>query len=244
VRHSVPRQAKTGDKWLLLFGIVGVALAFIVGIFLACPTIRQQWHQTILFALAAAALGAAIPGILKLQLEIPGNKGAIQAGGGLAIFVIVYYLNPAGMGSDRGDQAFSNASCQRVNPTGFAVSKTSVSEDVLPEKVGAISSAVSLGRPVEFAFNYGFGEYAGLRKWTQVKPGVWSEVYPNPAIITVFTERGRDQVGKCLGTRVAAADSRNLEIFIPDLDCADKTLFWRAGADPQWQVLGPMKDAR
>lgn len=242
--RSASGHAMSRDRLLFLFGLVGVVFAFAAGMFLPCPTMRQQWHQTILFALTAAALGAAIPGMLKLQLRVPGNKSAIQAGGGLAIFVVVYLLNPAGLGSDRGDRAFSNASCQGVTPSGFAVNKTKVPQDVLPEEVGPIASAAALGRPVRFDFNYESGEYAGLRKWTQVKPGVWSEVYPNPAIITVFTERGRDEIEKCKGTRVAADDSRSLEIFIPDLACTDKTLFWRSGAEPAWHVLGLMTNAR
>lgn len=50
-------------------------------------------------ALAAAAFGATIPGFLKINFPLWG-KGALAAGGALALFVIVYRINPPALGED------------------------------------------------------------------------------------------------------------------------------------------------
>jgi hypothetical protein len=41
-------------------------------------------------ALAAGGLGAVIPGTVEVNV-----KGVVRAGGAIALFVLVYFLNPA-----------------------------------------------------------------------------------------------------------------------------------------------------
>jgi hypothetical protein len=53
------------------------------------PTPTQWFVFRLVLALAAAGIGAVIPGLIVVQVA-----KLIRAGGAIALFVIVYYLNP------------------------------------------------------------------------------------------------------------------------------------------------------
>jgi len=94
---SKPRRKKLSSTWTLVTA-VGSGLAFlvillIIAIYIPYPTKFQIFVFRVVLALAAAAFGSVIPGFLKLKLPIS-KKALISAGGALALFVIVYSLNP------------------------------------------------------------------------------------------------------------------------------------------------------
>lgn len=84
-------------KWVLIVSVVS-ALVFIVAvlaiaIFIPHPTTFQIFVFRIVLALAAAAFGATIPGLLNIRLSLPA-KSFIQAGGAIGLFTLVFLINP------------------------------------------------------------------------------------------------------------------------------------------------------
>jgi hypothetical protein len=72
------------------FGVVFVVTMLVLAILFPNPTPFQYTVFRIVLALAAAGVAAMIPGILELEFA-----GWIRAGGALAVFVVVYFYNPA-----------------------------------------------------------------------------------------------------------------------------------------------------
>lgn len=73
--------------WL---GIGLCAVIILLVIFIPCPTQNQYLVFRIVIALAAAGLATIIPGFISLNM----SKG-ITAGGALAVFVLIYFFDPA-----------------------------------------------------------------------------------------------------------------------------------------------------
>jgi tetratricopeptide (TPR) repeat protein len=71
------------------FGVVFVVVILTFAVFFAQPTEFQIFVFRIVLALAAAGIGAVIPGFISV------NVGPyVKAGGAIALFVIIYFLNP------------------------------------------------------------------------------------------------------------------------------------------------------
>lgn len=84
-------------SWVLIVSITS-ALAFLVmlmviAIFIPRPTPFQMFVFRVLLSLAGAAFGATISGSVKIKLPLWG-KGLISAGGALALFVLIYSVDP------------------------------------------------------------------------------------------------------------------------------------------------------
>lgn len=60
-----------------------------MAVFLSNPTETQWFVFRVVLALAAAGVGAVLPGVIN----VPAGR-VIRAGGALALFVIVYWYNP------------------------------------------------------------------------------------------------------------------------------------------------------
>ncbi len=75
-------------------GIVFVVFLLLIALFVPNPTSFQFFIFRTVMALAAAGFGVAIPGFLRIELPI-WQKGFIHAGGALAMFALVYLINPA-----------------------------------------------------------------------------------------------------------------------------------------------------
>src|ERR1700685_3870916 len=85
------RESKSHErKAAFLFGTVFVAIFLVVALFLPKPSPFQYSFFRIILALAAAGVAAFIPGFINVSV-----KGSVRAGGALAVFVIVYFFNPA-----------------------------------------------------------------------------------------------------------------------------------------------------
>jgi uncharacterized PurR-regulated membrane protein YhhQ (DUF165 family) len=87
---------KETPKWQLITGlIVGVVFAFLIlvaVIFIPNPTSTQFFIFRGVFAISLAAIAAIIPGLLNVESRF--QKFSIKATGAIAVFVIVWLLNP------------------------------------------------------------------------------------------------------------------------------------------------------
>jgi hypothetical protein len=79
-----------------VFGIAFVVTLLVLAVKFPNPTPFQYTVFRIVLALAAAGVAAMIPGIIKVEMSA-GEKFAVGAGGALAVFVIVFFKNPAGL---------------------------------------------------------------------------------------------------------------------------------------------------
>jgi hypothetical protein len=80
------------------FGVVFLVAILVLVIAFPSPTKAQYEIFRIVIALAAGGVAAVMPGLLTLRMQLSltaKQKLAIQAGGALAVFVIVYFYSPA-----------------------------------------------------------------------------------------------------------------------------------------------------
>lgn len=76
------------------FGAILLLLLLILAVAISEPTLSQQQIFRIMISLAAACVAAVIPGLLNFSAT--GWKGiGIKATGALAVFIVVYLINPA-----------------------------------------------------------------------------------------------------------------------------------------------------
>lgn len=72
------------------FGVVFVVAIMVIAIYRPNPTPFEYTIFRIVIALAAAGVGAILPGFLNVSF-----KNLLRAGGALALFVVVYFFAPA-----------------------------------------------------------------------------------------------------------------------------------------------------
>jgi len=70
-------------------GVVFVALMLTIAIAIPNPSPTQWFVFRVVLALAAAGIGAVIPGLIVVNVS-----KVVRAGGAIALFVLVYMLNP------------------------------------------------------------------------------------------------------------------------------------------------------
>lgn len=73
-----------------VFGIVFVICILIIALFVPEPSTFQLFVFRVVLALAGGGVAAMIPGFIHVELS-----GVIRTGGALAVFAILYFLNPA-----------------------------------------------------------------------------------------------------------------------------------------------------
>ena len=76
------------------FGVVFVIVLLLIAVKCPTPTHFQYNVFRVVLSLAAGGIGAMIPGFLDVKLENVSDF-TVMAGGAMAVFVIVYFLNPA-----------------------------------------------------------------------------------------------------------------------------------------------------
>lgn len=79
------------------FGIVFLSAVLILLVLIPIPTAPQFFAFRLTMALSAAGIGALLPGLLKLDVPLP-MQGGVRAGGALALFASVWFVNPATLG--------------------------------------------------------------------------------------------------------------------------------------------------
>jgi len=108
---SLPLQEKTTA---FMFGLAFVLASIILAIFFPSPTPYQYTVFRIVLALSAAGVAAIIPGFVQLRL-----RNLLRAGGAIAVFVIVYFFNPASLlveSQDRGRNTSGSVSEVNAKP--------------------------------------------------------------------------------------------------------------------------------
>lgn len=94
--YSGANDLNETPKWQLISGLViGVLFASIVliaAIFIPNPTPTQFFIFRGIFAVSLAAIAAIIPGLLTVESRF--QKFSVRATGAIAVFVIVWMLNP------------------------------------------------------------------------------------------------------------------------------------------------------
>jgi hypothetical protein len=76
-----------------VFGVVFIVSLLTLAITFPHPTSFQFLVFRTVLALAASGIAASVPGFLNLSLDLTGV--AVRAGGALAVFLLIYRLNPA-----------------------------------------------------------------------------------------------------------------------------------------------------
>jgi hypothetical protein len=79
-----------------IFGVAFIVTMLVLAISFPRPEPFQYAVFRVTLALAAAGVGAMIPGFISLNIN-PSAAVLIRAGGALAVFLIVYFLSPAGL---------------------------------------------------------------------------------------------------------------------------------------------------
>lgn len=77
---------------IVIFGVLFVTVLLVIAIFIPRPTPFQFFIFRVVLALAAAGVAAIIPGFFRIESRT--NETFIRAGGALAVFVLIYLLNP------------------------------------------------------------------------------------------------------------------------------------------------------
>jgi hypothetical protein len=77
-----------------VFGVVFVTIMLAIAIVIPNPSSTSFFTFRLVLALAAAGVAAVIPGFLDVEISL-GLKNVIRAGGAIAVFLIVFLMNPA-----------------------------------------------------------------------------------------------------------------------------------------------------
>jgi hypothetical protein len=117
------RERRLGTWLAFSFGCVFVAV--ILALAFAGNTLDDRRFEIlrIVLALAGGGIGGVIPGFLDLNMKA-GTKMALRAGGGLAVFIILYFWSPAHwVVAQRGsvNQHTSGANSPAINGNGNTV---------------------------------------------------------------------------------------------------------------------------
>lgn len=229
------------ERMLFLIGLVGVFLVGVVTYMVPCPTEKQGSYSSVALGLMAALVAMQIPGMLQFEINSSFLKG-LRGGGALGVFVLVAFIvDPLATSRTDEQKRFSNASCQGPLPSGKDLDLSLLPLELDPSVQGSINPANSLGRPVNFTFDYGFGDQKGVRYWSQVKEGVWVEVYPDGNFFSTFREVAQGVHNGCAGIIVRRQDVTLLEVFVPNKECAEVGL-WHRQNGSEWNFLGKMEN--
>ena len=89
VRHETPLWEKIA---VFVFGVVFLGILLGIAVLVPNPTEFQLFVFRVVLALVAAAIAALVPGFLNIQSRV--LRSSIRAGGAIAVFVLVYLINP------------------------------------------------------------------------------------------------------------------------------------------------------
>jgi len=86
------KPLETLEIVLLSLGVGLIVITLVMALATPTPTTFQIWVFRVNMALGAACIGALIPGFIELSGTI--GEIAIRAGGAIALFLVVYLINP------------------------------------------------------------------------------------------------------------------------------------------------------
>ncbi len=84
------------------FGIVFVVTLLLLAIRFPHPTPFQNFVFRTVLSLAAAGVAATVPGFISVDIAVP--NFALSAGGAIAVFIVVYRVNPAKLAGEESEQ--------------------------------------------------------------------------------------------------------------------------------------------
>ena len=79
------------------FGVIFLTVILVLVVIYPTPSTAMFFAFRLAMALSAAGIGALLPGFLNLEVPLP-VKGGMRAGGALALFASVWFVNPATLG--------------------------------------------------------------------------------------------------------------------------------------------------
>lgn len=88
--HVVPRWERI---CAVVIGTAFLVALLAIAVLIRNPTPFQIYVFRVVLSLAGGAFAAVIPGFIATRLQLP-RKGIIRAGGGLAVFVLLFWFNP------------------------------------------------------------------------------------------------------------------------------------------------------
>ena len=77
---------------LLTVGLILIFVTLIMALRIPQPSVFQFWVFRVIMALGGACIGAIIPGFIEFTSQI--NEIALRAGGAIALFLVIYLINP------------------------------------------------------------------------------------------------------------------------------------------------------
>ena len=84
---------------IFLFGVIFLSAILTLIVAIPKPTLAQFFTFRLTLALAAAGVGAFIPGFIQFEQALP-HRGLIRCGGAMALFATVWFSNPAKLAID------------------------------------------------------------------------------------------------------------------------------------------------
>ena len=90
---SISREKRA----VFVFGVVFLTAILVLVVAIPYPTPIQLFAFRLTLALSAAGVGALLPGFLNIEVPLP-VRGMIRAGGALALFASVWFVNPEDIG--------------------------------------------------------------------------------------------------------------------------------------------------
>jgi hypothetical protein len=121
----------------VIFGAVVLVGMVVLALCKPNPTPFQQGVFRTVLALASAGFGAAIPGLINFNFN-PGVGVAVSAGQALALFGIIYFLNPARVAAD---------SALAVAPTEQGIRLSTAERAIIQRHIDLINGAISRRDP-------------------------------------------------------------------------------------------------
>ncbi len=92
MRHSRDGALTPQLNLVVGLGVFFLLLIIVLVVWIREPTSQQMWVFRVTMSLAAAAIGAIIPGFLHIEGTL--TKFAFRTGGAIALFLLVYMVNP------------------------------------------------------------------------------------------------------------------------------------------------------
>lgn len=103
----------------VVLGVVFVSVLLGFAWLIPAPTDSQYATFKTVLALAAAGIGAILPGLIHIELPLP--KGILRASGAVVLFVLVFFFTPA---SPASSQATTTGDIQQTIEGGTGVIHT------------------------------------------------------------------------------------------------------------------------
>lgn len=94
IESSKLNRANVERYSVFIFGVVFMATILILSVWIPEPTKSQFFTFKLVISLAAAGIGALLPGFVEFKTKIL-PLGTLRAGGAIGLFLVIWYTDPA-----------------------------------------------------------------------------------------------------------------------------------------------------